>query len=382
LKPTVRMGTRWLGVVALVTAGCVQPAIIDLELAAPSDLQGDVSCVTAIELRAIGTSYPRDHSDFTRQCVPLVQSPASYEAIHEAIRGRFDIAVPESGLAGVSLLGLAGTDACTPSELFYSTPNLVFSASAAYAGDATLTLAAEPNLDCKQSSATFRVVDMMALAASQSSAGCPAAMTLGDGDFTGLGTLVPDWFDDGLVFFGNDRSWPAANDMTQGTGMVTLLQSAPRSCLAAIGVSNNGLPEIGSGIGCIIGGPSVCAGSGELEIASIRDTVRQHADLALASRFPTITYGSVWSGAAPRLPIAGAEVTIDPRRGTVVYIDPPAADGSFSARRDQRGTGPSGLFVVYADTIVRATIRALGTTRTVTLGGSNETAGGALVVMP
>jgi len=376
------MGSRCLAGVVLVTAGCVQPAIVDLTFEAPSDLHGDVSCVSAIEVRAIGTSYPRDHTDFTRQCLPLVQSPASYEAIHDAIRGRFDIAIPESGLAGVSLLGLAGADACTPSEVFYSTPDLVFSASAAYAGDATMTLAAEPNIDCTQSSATFRVVDIMALAASASSAGCSAAMTLGDADFTGLGTLVPDRFDDGLVFFGNGRSWGASNNMTQGTGMVTMLQSAPKSCLAAIGVSNNQLPTIGSGIGCIIGGPSVCAGPGEREIVSIPDIVRQHADLALASRFPTITYGSVWTSGMPRTPVAGAQVTVDPRRGTVVYIDPPAADGSFAARRDQSGTGPSGLFVVYADTIVRATIGALGKIRTVTLGGSNETAGGALVVMP
>jgi len=207
-------------------------------------------------------------------------------------------------------------------------------------------------------------------------------MALGEADFSGLGTLVPDSFDKGLMFFGNDRPWFAAGNMTQGAGMVTMLQPAPKSCLAAIGVRNNQQPTVGSGIGCIVGGPSVCAGPGELEIVSIPDTVRQHADPALVGRFPTITYGSVWTAGTPRLPIASAQVRVDARRGQVVYIDPPSADGTFAPRADQSGTGPSGLFVLYADTIVTARIDAQGKSRSVTLGGSDQTAGGALIVIP
>lgn len=45
-------------------------------------------------------------------------------------------------------------------------------------------------------------------------------------------------------------------------------------------------------------------------------------------------------------------------------------------------TGPSGLFMLYADTLVTAKVTANGSTRNVTLGATDQLVAGAMIVMP
>ncbi|HTL33944.1 MAG TPA: hypothetical protein VL326_12505 [Kofleriaceae bacterium] len=370
-----------LGLASLVaSAGCAVDTNVEVVFKAPANAAStDASCITAVEMKVIGANYAHDHSDVTRKCFTLAHPAANYAELRNAVHGQFKLDVPDSGLGGVSLHGLSGMqDACKEPGAFYLTPYLMFSADAEYLGQDELDLAVQPNLDCSMSQGTARVVDMLALAATGSSANCTSAMTVDNGNWVGVGTLTQSRFDRGTEFFGNPVGFSAADNAMQITSApLKTLQPAPRSCLAVTGIAHGG-----SGIGCVIGGPTVCAGSGEMEIVAIPDNVRNHEDAKLKAQFPTITFGSVWNNGTPRTTIAGAKVTIDSKLGKVIYIDPPGADGSIVVRADQStGTGPSGLFIVYADTIANVKIDAVGKSRTVTLGGSNETAGGAMVVM-
>lgn len=368
-----------LGLASLVATGCAVDTNVELAFKAPANAATtDASCISAVEMRVIGANYAHDHSDVNRKCFQLAHPVASYAELRDALHGQFKLDVPDSGLGGVSLHGLTGTsDACKEPDAFYLTPYLMFSADAEYLGQDQLDLAVQPNLDCSMSTSTARVIDMLALAASGSSANCAAAMTVQSRDWVGIGTLTQSRFDKGTEFFGNPVGWYPTNNAMQISGApLKTLQPAPRSCLAATGIAHGG-----SAIGCVIGGANVCAGTGEMEVVAIPDVVRDHEDAKLKAQYPTITFGSVWSSGTPRTTVANAKVTIDAKHGKVVYIDPPAADGTILVRADQTGTGPSGLFIVYADTLLNARIDALGMSRTVTIGGSNGTAGGAMVVM-
>ena len=75
-------------------------------------------------------------------------------------------------------------------------------------------------------------------------------------------------------------------------------------------------------------------------------------------------------------------MTVDPSHGKVVYVDPPDATGGLPPRADQHATGPSGLFILYTDTIVDVTIAGAGRTRKVRLGAHPSSFSGAMVVLP
>ena len=107
----------------------------------------------------------------------------------------------------------------------------------------------------------------------------------------------------------------------------------------------------------------------------------ENFDAQLMTKFPGVVFGSVWSNGATKTTLAGATVTIDQVHGKVLYIDPPNASGLLPVRADQSGTGPSGLFVLYTDTLINAKITAGGASRMVTLGSADETTAAAMIVM-
>src|SRR5258706_1178437 len=144
----------------LVVAGCAEPSVEMRFVAPPNAASYDTSCINAIEVRAIGSTFAeQDKTDFTRTCIELQSTAPTYAALREAIQGKFTVELPKTGLAGISVLGWSGTDACNKSDTtWYSTPNLAFYASSDYSGQDAMHLQAVPNLDCKPTHINARVV--------------------------------------------------------------------------------------------------------------------------------------------------------------------------------------------------------------------------------
>jgi hypothetical protein len=353
-------------------AGCTDPAV-DMQLVLPSNAGNfDTSCITAVEVRVTGGNYLQDSTDYRRSCVEI-GGAASYDAIRDAIRGRFAVAVPDTGISGIEVYGWSGPSACKYDDNPFGSPDLLFLGRGDYIGQDRVDIPITPNLSCARSQVNVRMVDMFALVGG---ATCANAGMLQGAASAGVGALVPRLYGKGTRFFGNLAWGDAVGNLASFSGPT---RTGPRSCLAVDGGSENIYST-----SCVVGGASVCAAPGEIEHASIPYTVANHPanlDAQLMVKFPDVIYGSVWSAASPRTTLAGAKVTVDPNHGHVVYLDPPDASGAMAKRADQTLTGPSGLFALYTDTLVSATIVAGGVTRTVTLGSSDEVTAAAMIVM-
>ncbi len=372
-----------VAIAGVVSSACADP-IVEMSLRMPADVaDSDASCITAIEVRAIGTTHATDQSDFTRSCLELQRPAATYAELQRMIHGKIALAIPPGDLAGVTVRGFAGPSACDRSDETKEgyrpdfNADLVFYGKASYIGD-SIDIAAVPNLKCPTTSIKVRVVDMLALVAAGSSSGCATAMSYADKKgWSGIGTIVPRLFGKGVDFFGNVSWAQGTNSIVQFDGMMQLVEPGQTSCLALAGVNETGANTAG-----VVGGASVCAAAGELETAAIDYDVWNQVDRTLQGTFPGILFGSVWTGGSPKPPVAGASVAVDAKHGKVVYIDPPDASGIIHTRSDQSGTGPSGLFILYSDAVVSAKVNAGSKTRTLLLGAPEYTIGGAMVVVP
>jgi hypothetical protein len=365
---------RDLAIFLVISAACSDPAV-ELQIELPANAsQWDTSCVTSIEVRAVGQHYPVDPTDFTSAVLQLPSAAPTYADIHDMIRDKVVLDLPKTGLAGVSVTGWsAPANFQQPADSWYPTADLAFFAKEGYIGQDVIELPIVPNVSCAKTPVRVRIVDLFALVAAGSSASCSSVTTLTDNaSWSGAGTIVPRWFGSGLEFYGDQSS---ALAMANLVAFSAPTQVGPDSCFALTGSD-----DTGTSTGCIARGPSVCAGAGELEIAATNYNAAGAADQTLRKTLPGIIFGSVWTDQATKTPIAGATVGVDPKHAKVFYIDPNAS-GQFTVRGDQSGTGPSGMFVVYADAIVQATITGGGKTRTLALGATEHSTAGVLVVM-
>jgi hypothetical protein len=158
------------------------------------------------------------------------------------------------------------------------------------------------------------------------------------------------------------------------------MQAGGRACVAVDG----GFLDIMGSTTCYNGGPAVCAGAGEVEHPMIPfDIMENRASFSdeLTAKFPGVIIGSIWNTATPRTTVAGAKVTVDALHGAVVYVDPPDANGVMATRASQDSTGPSGLFVLYTDTVATVKIEGNGATRTVQLASMQDRKAAAMIVM-
>jgi hypothetical protein len=361
-------------VAILLLAACTDP-VVEMQLILPKNASSfDTSCITAVEVRVTGNNFLQDPDDYERSCIELAGGN-SYEAIREAIRGKFDVSVPDSGITGIEIYGWSGPNPCktaAENDPFYS-PDLLFMGRGAYFGEDLVDVTIIPNLSCTKSQINARVVDMFALA---SGATCQQAANVGAAG-VGVGTMVPRLYGRGSRLFGNLQGANVVGNLASFMGPTTV---GPKACLAL----DTGDEALGGAIECVIGGPSVCAGAGETEVASVPYAITANTanyDATLMAKYPGLVYGSVWSSGTTKAPVAGATVTVDAAHGKVVYLDPPNAAGVIVPRADQSATGPSGLFALYTDTLVSTKIAANGVTRTVVLGAINESPAGALVVV-
>lgn len=354
-------------------AACADP-VVEMQMLLPNSADTfDTSCITAIDVHVIGSNFLQDATDFRRSCIE-VQGGASYAAIRDAIRGKFDVAIPDSGIAGIELYGWSGPSACKYEDDAYLSPDLLFFGRGDYFGQDRVDIPLVPNVSCARSEVKARMVDMFALV---DGATCDEAGIVVGAAGIGIGTLVPRLYGKGTRFFGNLAGAAPIANLSTFTGPT---QVGPRACLALSG----GDEVLAGSVSCAIGGATVCAGAGEMELATVPYAITANTsnfDSALMVKFPGVIYGSVWGGTTTKSPLAGATVTVDPKHGKVIYVDPPNDVGVMAVRADQRATGPSGLFTLYTDTLVEVTIAGGGASRTVTLGAMDESPAGALVVL-
>lgn len=360
-------------------AGCTDP-VVSMHLEIPqAAMTMDTSCVTAIEVRAYGTHYPGDPNDFTRACLDI--TGANYQALDTALQGKFELLMPQGGLSGIGIYGWSGPSACQPPAEASVTPDLMFTAKQNYIGQDTIELPVQPNLSCSMSQVKVRMVDMNAMLAGStpSSANCTTA-TMGDtanNNWVDFGTISPKLFDKGTQWFGGNEWAPLSGGLSTFMGYNDLHS---KSCLG-FDAGYDG----GGSTSCAVGGTSVCgsAGDGIME-AAILPTSTIDSVLALdaqkVSKWQGVIVGEVWSNGTTKHPVSGADVQVDPTHGEIVYVDQGAA-GAVTPRTGS-STGPSGLFVLYTDTVASVTITSGTSTRTVNLGAIDQFMAGAMIVMP
>src|ERR1041385_8018677 len=132
-----------------------------MELVLPSDAsQWDTSCVTQIEVRAIGHHYPLDPTDFTSSTLELPTAAPTFTAVYGVVRDKVTLDMPKTGLAGISLAGWSVPPNWQRSDSWSPTPELAFFAHEGYVGQDVVSLSLVPNISCAKSAVKVRVVDM------------------------------------------------------------------------------------------------------------------------------------------------------------------------------------------------------------------------------
>ena len=364
-----------LTTLALATAACTNP-VVEMELQMPSNVSTfDTSCVSAVAVMVAGANIAQDSSDYTWSCQEITPQDR-LTGIHDAIRGKFELQIPDSGMAGIELFGFSGPQPCTPPE--YATPDLIFHSSAAYIGQDKLDLEVETTMDCAKQTTKLRPVELFALVggATPSAASCTTAAVSAKG-WAGMGQIMEREFSSGVDFWGGLRGADITNGVSAFTAGTTGLT---KSCLAYDADS-----AVGWATSCTMPGGKVCAGADELDAPFIGSDIANELptlDEALLSKWDSMVIVSVWDNGNPKKPIAGAKVEVAAADGQVVYVDPPAAGTVRLAKRGDSATGASGLAIVYTNQLANVKVSANGATRDVTVAAPNWSTGAALVVMP
>ncbi|MEJ7598773.1 MAG: hypothetical protein WKG01_12770 [Kofleriaceae bacterium] len=368
----------WI-VYVLLAAGCGDK-VIELSLRLPSSevaAQNDTACVTAIEVIAEGNDYPNDPNDLRRDCIEPGAVP-TYSAIRDAVRGKFELAIPSSGLGRIAMRGHAGN--CEPIVDIPDDPvkpDLIFYGGSEYDGGDSLVVPLVPNLSCTRRAVTAKPLDVLKLAAG----GATPCVTAELADLqagVSVGTLSPRPFDDELEYWGGVSGASLANHVAS---FEALMQPGAGSCVAAYA----GNPLLVT-IGCLpTGGRNACTPQGILEVPVINsDVAFASLDQTKITRYEGAVFGLVYGAAAP---IANATVTIDAAdqdRAEVVYLDMATGVENGVGRLTplaQTSTGPDGLFVVYTNGLVTVTVGTGATTRKVRVGSLGDLPAVVLVAL-
>ncbi len=355
---------------ALAVSACAEP-VVELSFRLPSaDKGGDfnTSCVTAVDVFTNGTTYPATEGDYVRSCVQLSSSPDTFSELRSALAGKIDVQIPESGLGSVEVFARKGT--CTVDA---SVPigDLVFYAGAKYADADQLVLPIDAIASCDQAPVVVRPIDILKLTTGTTKGDCAAAKAV-DGPNSGadIGTMTPTVASGVLYYNGLSGA-----SLTGGVANVpgASMTIGPKSCLAV----SSGDDAFGS-LSCVDrNAPPVCANAGELEAPGIAYGFDiASLDQAKKNRFPGVVYGAVVG--QNKLPIQGATVEVDPKHGEVVYVEP--GTGRL-VPTGGTATGPSGLFMVYADSLVSVKVSSGVLSRTVTMGAISDAPAAALVLL-
>ncbi|MGE5185531.1 MAG: hypothetical protein ACM31C_25885 [Acidobacteriota bacterium] len=348
----------------LLLAACADP-VVDMQLVAPSNAtQLDTSCVASVEVHLDGPNFQTDKSDTRMSCVQLDSSAPTYGKLLDAIRGKFQLGMPDGGLADVEVYGFAGP--CKREQGDPTTPDLIFFATQQYVGDDLIEMQLVPNLDCKPSPVAIHLVDLMTLVsgANPTEANCTAAAVPdGPGNGAGVDTVMPQLAGKGLDVYGGRSGAASHNSVASFSGLTSI---GPKSCLASGGGS-----ATASSLSCVSPTPSLCASAGEIEAPLLNDDVYAASIQPDSNsvRFQAAIVASVWTGTTGKHPASGATIDVDPSQGVIEYVDPPAAGSNKLVPRSASSTGGSGLFVLFTNTLASVKITYNGKTTPVTMGG-------------
>lgn len=356
---------------AAAASACAEPAI-EMRLELPPPAKADlynVSCVGAIEVTVRGndrgafptgpddTGRPADDAD---ECV-TVENVTSFASIRSAIAGRFELDLPESGLAGVEIRGSTGTcnkDLVPGDTIFYGV--------AEYDGG-DLVIPMMPNLSCNTTEpAVVRPVDLLALTTTGI---CPTALPdAARGEVASAtihGMLLSP-----LLDYNND--W--ARVIGGVAGLPLYPKSDNASCVALEYYEN---AEIMTAASCVRRGTSVCAAANQIELPIIDwDIAEASADLALLETYGGAAIGGVWGtdGAGNKIKLTGATITpANTSKAKVVYADYATGAARLTSLPAATATSASGLFIAYVGEPVDFVVSASGyRDETIRMASPNE----------
>jgi hypothetical protein len=252
--------------------------------------------------------------------------------VRALVAGRFEVPLPQSGLAGVELQGFTGLcDDLIPYES-------IFYGGAKYDGG-SLELPVVPNLSCnRRQSYRVRPVDLLALTTTRTCAPVSGLVFSANIRPRLLGDIAsPATFEFGA----------SAANTVNGVSTIESFAAAENGTCVAAGFTQE--PTIGGG-GCInTGAPTLCAQPGEIELPVVPYVYAGSSrDQQLFLDYGEPVFGAAWEvGTSPtKTPIAGATVELaDPSQGKVVYVE--RADNRFVVRPGATSTNAEGLFMVY-----------------------------------
>ena len=348
------------------TTACADPVVeMTLKLPTGQGADFDTSCVTAVDAYVYGQNYATDKADYRYECVP-VSGRATFAEIKKAIAGKFEMPFPSTGLMGVEIDGRTG--ACDSKNPF-GTSDRVFTAGSLYTGD-SMNLEIKPVASCATTQLKVKAIDIIALAKTKD---CTMAMLAdGVGAAIDFGTISPTLVD-GPIFWSSFQTV----DLAGGSGTAIGLPSVgPESCLAA----DIGTTDVWS-VSCAYSGATVCGAAGEIEIGVLPvGAVFPSLDTAKIDKYGGVVIGSVWNTGTPKTPIAGATVEVDSRHAEVVYVEATGTTGT-NLTATGSATGPSGMFVIYTDSVGTATIKTATGQRQVKIGADPLYPAVALIAM-
>jgi hypothetical protein len=351
--------------VVVATGGlgaCADPVVTMQLQPAPDAQMFNTSCVSTVEVRAEGMNYPSDPMDYKSISVDVTTSPATYADVEAAIRGKFDVPIPSSGLQAVEIYGWNGPPGWDNATRQNGPPSeLVFLGRGMYGGD-TVAVDLVPNISCEHQPIKIHTLDLVAFETNNFD--CTKAIAPDDpagNAGVDVGTLTPALYKDTLFFWGGFYGGPFMANQAAFTGPTIV---GPDSCLAFDG--GDGVTMAGS-LGCAASGRGVCGtADDQLEMPTIADPYGVNSlDKAIYNQWKGVTFGGVFTAA--KHPVAGATITVDPKLGTVVYAE--------------LDTGPSGLFLIYANSIVDVTFTSGATTKTIKVGATADSPAAAVVVL-
>jgi hypothetical protein len=366
--------------ILLALGACADP-VIELSMKVPTSMPAsfDMSCITAVEVLAVGNERGTQSAppDALGDCVDLTKAPASFADIRAGIAGKFELAIPESGLAGVVLRGTKGT--CADKTRLYEAN---FYGGAAYLEDSeSLSIPVVPNISCNtRTTYVVAPIDMLALDRTKS---CAMAIPAAQG-IVFAGNIRPQLLGDGFdrMIWEDGSSASSTNPAGKATVDSWTGATGPKSCIA-IGYDGAGLA--GSCVNPTTA--ALCASPGEVELAMI-DPIYAGASIetALVQQWGQPVFGAVYrqspAATVTKVPIASAIVELeDPAQGTVVYVAPGAS--KLMPLAGATGTDPSGMFIVYikgdATTVL---VKSGGTQQRYTIASQGDLPPTLLAVLP
>jgi hypothetical protein len=365
-------------------SACAGPAIeMRLELPPADEADRfDVSCIGAIEVFVRGNDRGRPDdfgdggqpADDVDDCIEI-GSVASYAALRQAIAGRFELELPESGLAGVDLRGSTGT--CNKAN---APGDTIFYGRAAYDGGDELVIPMTPNQSCNATRPeTVRPVDLLAL----TRAGvCPPALPDGADRGVDSATIHPTAVEGTLMDYNNDFA-----TISGGVARLPLYLSAGAESCIALDYWEN--VDVMTSTSCARRLPGVCSAPGQIELPIISYAAAyQVAEVASLDAYGGVLIGGVWGTDATgkKVKLAGATVkpanAADAELAKVVYADYGPTATSPSALAGATATNATGLFIAYVGQPIDFIVSAPGyRAETVRMGAPYDEPATALILL-